>query len=259
MRIIVFNASPKAEQSATHFMAEPLLEGAAGAGAEVENVFLSKKNIRHCIGCFDCWFKTPGACCIKDDMGELLSKFSSADIAVFASPLYVDNVSGLMKTFIDRLIPLVDCHFSKDESGECRHGARIAKYPRIAVMSNAGFPEIAHFQVLSHYFKRMARNMHSEVVAEIYRGAGPLLTSGLPIAKPFVSAYRRLLVQAGAELAESAQISPKTQRKLDRPLVPDILYIKGVNHHFDAELSKIKLPDIAAPEPQVFMEKASGP
>ena len=33
--------------------------------------------IRHCVGCFGCWIKTPGKCVLKDgydNLGELLSK-----------------------------------------------------------------------------------------------------------------------------------------------------------------------------------------
>lgn len=40
-------------------------------------------------------------------MAPMLENFK-CDIVLFATPLYVDNVTGLMKNFMDRMIPIVD-------------------------------------------------------------------------------------------------------------------------------------------------------
>jgi len=165
-------------------------------------------------------------------MAELLPKFISSDIVVFATPLYVDNVSGITKMFMDRLIPVVDPRMEKDESGESRHRKRHAKYPKIAVLSNCGFPEQSHFQVLSLLFRRIARNIHSEVVAEIYRGEGEILRSGPLLVKPLLWRYKKLLRLAGEELAREARISEGTAAKLRQPIVPEALYSQAANRHW---------------------------
>lgn len=237
MKITIFNGSPRAENGNTHVMVGAFMKGAVHAGAEVENVFLAKKEINPCKGCFSCWLKTPGKCVIKDDMAELLDKFVSSDIIVFATPLYVDNVTGIMKNFMDRLIPGSDPHFEKDEGGECVHIIRTEKRPKLVVISNCGFPEQSHFQVLELLFKRVARNMRTEVIGEIYRGGGAILKDAPLILKPVIRKYKKLLQKAGKEIVENQRLSEGTRSKLEKPLIPEERYIAEANEYFDKLLS----------------------
>lgn len=240
MKITVFNGSPRAEKGNTHVMVEAFAHGAREAGAEVENVFLAKKEINHCLGCFSCWIKTPGQCVIKDDMEELLSEFMDSDVVVFATPLYVDNVTGIMKNFMDRFMPLVDPHFEKDGQGEYRHIKKSEQVPKLVVISNCGFPEQSHFQVLRLLFKRIARNMHSEVIAEIYRGGGELLRNPVLLLKPMIYKYKKLLVKAGREVVSNSRLSEETISHLEKPIVSVDQYIKGANKNWDKLLSRNK-------------------
>jgi len=238
VKITIFNGSPRAEAGNTHVMVGAFMKGAVHAGAEVENVFLAKKEINPCRGCFSCWLKTPGECVIKDDMAELLKKFAGSDIVVFATPLYVDNVTGIMKNFMDRLIPGGDPHFEKDEGGECAHLMRSEKRVKLVVISNCGFPEQSHFQVLELLFKRVARNMRTEVIGEIYRGGGAILKDAPLILKPVIRKYKKLLQKAGKEIVENQQLSEGTRSKLEEPLISEERYIAGANEYFDDLLLK---------------------
>ena len=238
MKITIFNGSPRAEAGNTHIMVGAFIKGARKGGAEVENVFLARKEINPCRGCFGCWLKTPGECVIKDDMAELLKKFAGSDIVVFATPLYVDNVTGIMKNFMDRLIPGGDPHFEKDEGGECVHIIRTEKRPKLVVISNCGFPEQSHFQVLELLFKRVARNMRTEVIGEIYRGGGAILKDAPLILKPVISKYKKLLQKAGKEIVENQRLSKETRLKLEKPLIPEERYIAEANEYFDKLLSR---------------------
>jgi multimeric flavodoxin WrbA len=243
VRITSFNGSPRAERGNTNVMVEAFLAGAREAGAECENVFLAKKTIRPCTSCYACWMKTPGTCSQRDDMDELLPKVIASDVVVFATPLYVDNVTGLMKTFMDRLIPIADAHWEKDQDGECRHVKRHSKPSGIAVISNCGFPQQSHFQVLRLLFKRVARNLSVDVVAEIYREAGSLLTVPSPDLKPLVEGYKKLLGAAGREVVEHRRLSPETAARLERPLLAsaDFVdeYMRMANQRCDQILSKL--------------------
>ncbi|WMM25771.1 flavodoxin family protein [Tissierella sp. MB52-C2] len=75
---------------------------------EYEIICLSDYNIKYCEGCEVC-FKQ-GFCPIdkKDDFAIIRKKLKEANIIFFASPVYVHNVSGIMKTFFDRFA--VSCH-----------------------------------------------------------------------------------------------------------------------------------------------------
>jgi multimeric flavodoxin WrbA len=110
MKILAINGSPRGRRSNTDRILQPFLEGAREAGAETETVYLKDLKINHCLGCFTCWTKTPGVCVHKDDMAALFPKVRQADVVVYATPLYVFTVSGLMKDFMDRLLPLADPH-----------------------------------------------------------------------------------------------------------------------------------------------------
>ncbi|MFH1877875.1 MAG: flavodoxin family protein [Candidatus Omnitrophota bacterium] len=229
MKITAFNGSPRGERGNTHVMIEAFMEGAAKAGAEVENIPLVKKNIKHCMGCFSCWTKTPGKCVIKDDMADLLERYIKSDIVIYATPLYVDYVTGIMKDFMDRKIPIVCPEFEKDKTGETRHKKRYGKYPSIIMMSNCGFPEAGQFEVLRIFCERMARNSKAKVIAQIYRSQGGLLKEEDPDIKPLIEKYKDLLRKAGEETVKNGRLSPETKDALERPIIPEDEYAREVN------------------------------
>ncbi len=239
MKIVAFNGSPRGAAGNTHIMVENFLAGASKAGAETENILLVDKKIGHCRGCMNCWLKTPGKCVIQDDMEKLLEKFS-ADIIVLATPLYVDNVTGIMKDFLDRTIPRLEPFIERDENGECRHPVRTGRTPEFIVISNCGFTGMEHFQVLKLLFRRIARNTGTSILAEIYRDGGSILGNPMPVLKPFLTRYNRLLQKASEELVKDGRISDRTEEKLKNPIVPPEQYLKSANKYFAAELQKLK-------------------
>ncbi len=70
---------------------------------ETEFIHLGSKRIEYCSGCRACFDRGEAACPHKDDVASLVASMQSSDLLVFASPVYVGDVSGLMKNFIDRL------------------------------------------------------------------------------------------------------------------------------------------------------------
>jgi multimeric flavodoxin WrbA len=85
--------------------------GAQEAGNEVEKISLIGKTIKFCHGCQAC--RKTHACVIKDDANEIVRKMAQADVLVFSTPIYYYEMSGQMKTLLDRVHPLyqTDCQF----------------------------------------------------------------------------------------------------------------------------------------------------
>jgi len=238
MNVVAFNGSPKGAESNTHVIVDAFLEGAAATGADVENVFLAEKNIAHCLGCFQCWSSPTGECVQKDDMADLIETYAAADIVVLATPLHNDNVSSHLKVFIDRLLPLADPYFAVDKNGETIHPSRGGRIPKFVMISNCGFPEKSHFQVLHLLAERMARNYKTEFVAEIYRGGGAWLKE--PSLDEAVARYRNLVKLAGEEVVTQGRLSGETKAHLELPLIPSPDYIEiyrtTVNRYWDGVL-----------------------
>ncbi|MFW9820502.1 MAG: flavodoxin family protein [Candidatus Thorarchaeota archaeon] len=75
---------------------------------DFETVFLSDYKIEHCRGCRTCMDYGELKCPIKDDIQFIKSMMKEADAVVFASPVYVGDVSSIMNALIDRLAYI--CH-----------------------------------------------------------------------------------------------------------------------------------------------------
>lgn len=69
---------------------------------DFEYLYLKDTNLEMCRGCFLCVLRGEEACPVKDGRKALESKMLAADGVIFYSPVYGLNISGLMKTFMDR-------------------------------------------------------------------------------------------------------------------------------------------------------------
>jgi len=238
MNITVFYGSVHKERGNTHVIIREFCEGAREAGARAEIVLLAEKEIRGCLACLKCWTKTPGRCVQRDDMADLLGAFLASDLAVMATPVYNHNVTGILKTFLDRLTPIVDPHLVKMPSGMTGHVKRHAAYPKFGVIATGAFPEQSCCAFVSRYFRRLAEELYSEVIFEIHRGQAILLKMGgqTPLG-PAVEAYKRQVRRAGREVVEAGRISEETARQLDRPFLPEDVYIEQANRYWDSRIA----------------------
>lgn len=98
-KIIGISGSPRNKN--TNYMLKTVLDA---TGFDYELVLLKDKSIKQCPACGGCFYSH--RCIVQDDMQELYDKLSDADIIVLGCPTYFANVTALMKTFIDRCLPL---------------------------------------------------------------------------------------------------------------------------------------------------------
>ncbi len=101
--VLIISSSPR-KNSNSLALAESFAKGAEDAGNSVELISLAGKKIEFCRGCFAC--QTTQRCVIRDDADQIEQKMQEADILVFASPIYYYEMSGQLKTMLDRGNPL---------------------------------------------------------------------------------------------------------------------------------------------------------
>ena len=112
MKIYAINGSPRKNHNTTTVL-ENALEGTreafdkTGERAETEMIHLYDYRFQGCRSCFACKRldgKSYGRCAVKDELSERLSALRSADILILGSPLYFANVTGVMKSFMERFL-----------------------------------------------------------------------------------------------------------------------------------------------------------
>ena len=75
---------------------------------EVEIVDTSDMKIAHCMGCNQCWLKTPGICTIKDDYEVILKKLVEADNLWIVSDTEFGFLDYKGKRLMDRIMPMLN-------------------------------------------------------------------------------------------------------------------------------------------------------
>ena len=228
MHILALNSSPRGkEESKTELVLSHFLEGARRAGATADTLYLRNYRIKNCLGCFGCWFETPGRCVQKDDMtGELYDRFLAADVAVLASPLYHYNLNARMKAFIERTLPMIKPEFI-DNGAKTGHPLRVEHSPRIVALCVCAFPEMDNFKALSLNLKMI---YGQTLIAEIYRHSSEFMNAP-QLASP-VAAVLAAVAQAGKEVVRLGRVEPGTQAALSRDLAPRAMLIRVANQEF---------------------------
>jgi len=103
MKILTIIGSPR-KKGNSYQAAKKLEEEMKHRGDyDFEYLFLKDTRLEICRGCFNCISRGGELCPLKDDRDMIEEKMLEADGLVLVSPVYVMNVTGLLKNFIDRL------------------------------------------------------------------------------------------------------------------------------------------------------------
>jgi len=111
-----------------------VLAGAEAAGAKTRYVHLSSLRFGGCTACMSC--RAQAACALSDDMAKIVQDIFQADAIVIGSPVYMWQVSGQAKLFIDRLYPVLNADFS----------TRLSRRPKLVLAFTQGHPDATFFR-----------------------------------------------------------------------------------------------------------------
>lgn len=106
MKVIAVNGSPRKDGN-TAVLLQNALKGAQTKGAETELINLYELCFKGCISCFACKRKgnhCNGICAMKDELRGVLENILTCDILLMGSPIYFSNVTGEMRSFLERLM-----------------------------------------------------------------------------------------------------------------------------------------------------------
>lgn len=142
----------------------------------------TETKIKDCVGCWSCWWKTPGRCALKDDAFKLYKDYIESDEVIFLFHTANGFIDGKGKTFLDRLIQ----HFLpyiKLRNGECCHVKRYDKYPTIHFYFNKNELSSDEEKVIKNYLARTAYHFESPCKELLYENQG-IHTANLEVTKP---------------------------------------------------------------------------
>ena len=216
-KVLAINGSPTIDKGITGRILSLFLEDMQSMEAEVRLVNLAEKDISPCQGCLDiCLFKTPGICCQEDDMKHLLNLQREADMVVYATPVYLDGMTGMMKNFVDRSLPLLQ-GFLEFRDGHLRHPTHDHKRRKMAVISTCGLAEMDNFDPLLSHFQAIARNMDMEYIGAVVRPAGVILDLAT---SDKLESINNAIRAAGREIITKGKISSETYKAAAEEIMP---------------------------------------
>ena len=222
MKILAINGSPKGKRSNTWRLTSAFLEGITiqkengGAQApEIETLNIGSLNLKPCLGCFSCWSKTPGECCIRDDMQGVINKILWADVVIWSFPLYYFGLPGQLKTLIDRQLPM-SLPFMCTETESGGHPSRYdMSGKRTVVISTCGFYTAqGNYDCVTNLYDRLCGKGG---YTAIFCGQGELFR--VKELSERTDEYLSWVKKAGQEFASDG-ITGETRGKLDQNLFP---------------------------------------
>ena len=229
--ILVLNGSPRARAGNTEILVDAFLRGMKQSvePVNIKRFYLKDLRIHGCAGCYSCWNRTPGKCTFDDDMTAILDEYAKADIIVFATPLYHYGMTALLKTAIERTLPLNKPYMVKN--GE--RYSHPARYPRASqkhvLISNCGFPERHNFDAMVSQFDAIAGG---KLDATILCAEGELLR--IPEAKGVCAPYLANVEKAGEEFIAGGRVSDSTGISLEKNFIAIEAFVDMANASWKA-------------------------
>ncbi|WRS27676.1 NAD(P)H-dependent oxidoreductase [Oscillospiraceae bacterium MB08-C2-2] len=248
MKILVLNGSPRPKNSNTMCLTNAFLEGMAQkASLEIDILPVYKLNINPCIGCFACWNKTPGHCCMQDDMAQVIEKMLDADVIIWSFPLYYYSLPSQLKALMDRQLPMNLPFMVQRADGNPDSGSHPSRYDlsgkRYMLISTCGFYTAAgNYDSVNLLFDHCLGKENYET---LYCGQGELFR--VPELRGRTDEYLGYVKTAGSEFMAQGITEP-TKKKLSELLYPRKVFEQMADASWGIEAAQDSCQD-AAGEP----------
>jgi multimeric flavodoxin WrbA len=137
----------------------PLQEIKDYLGAKTKVISIDVE-ITSCIGCWNCWLKTPGECVFNDVMAKVYPDYINSSRVVILFDTAKGFVNYQMKAFFDRTIPHY-LPYIEIVDGECHHLARYDAYPELYFYYDTKDLTEREEQIIEDYLYRTAYHSQS--------------------------------------------------------------------------------------------------
>lgn len=124
-----------------HRASQVLVESVNETGVSYTHLKLESLNLKPCIGCNGCNYKTPGECILKDDTSQLMRAYVNAGNVIILTPVSFGGYAATTKKAIDKLSLTALPSFVK-------HKGRIQHPHRYPVKKGTTHPSIITIAVL---------------------------------------------------------------------------------------------------------------
>ncbi|KNF10036.1 NADPH-dependent FMN reductase RutF [Gottschalkia purinilytica] len=151
-KVLIINSSFRKKN--TYKVLKSIEDIFKGKDIEVEYLHLHEYDIKDCYGCEVCILK--GMCSINDDMIKIIEKIENCDGIIISTPVYMNNLSGKLKTFFDRTC-------------EWFHRPRIPGKPVLLVATTASSGLSSTFKVMNSIMLQWGTNVTGTIGRKISR------------------------------------------------------------------------------------------
>lgn len=166
----------------------------ANKNEEIEIINTADLKIMHCMGCNNCWLKTPGVCAIKDDYEIILKKLVAAENLWVVADTKFGFIDYRGKRVLDRVVPMLNMYIEFRDGWE-RHQLRYHPLNFGVIYKGNGNREL-----LEEWSMRVARNMagHSLGVISLDNAEKPSESAAEPIETAAPAATEHVVIINGS-------------------------------------------------------------
>lgn len=229
MKILAINGSHRGRNGYTQVLIDKFFCGASKLNAECETIVLRDYKVNQCLGCRVCHKPEHYLKCVfdeKDDVRMIFDKMRDADVLVFATPIYIFNMTGLMKIFLDRITSTADSSIKTvSNSGLFFHhiDKKLISKPFVLLTTQDNIEDETSKNVES-YFRTFSKFLDAPFVGYIKRKSGSLIGYGKDLEKekqyPRIIKTNESIEKAGFELVKYGKVKKSTETECNRMIIP---------------------------------------